>query len=89
MSGRKTPEVDTVLLSLLRSYVGFLIPCYQRGWPHKIFYSVKQGNKRVTEYIIEFHIIAAESHWNGEALTDAFFQGLNETIKNELATQLL
>lgn len=50
-------------------------------------FSVKQGDKRVTEYIIDFHAISADSRWNEEALTDAFFQGLNEKIKDELATK--
>lgn len=39
------------------------------------------------EYIIEFHAIAAKSRWNKEALANAFFQGLIDNIKDELATQ--
>lgn len=56
--------------------------------PEKVqkLFSVKRGEKRITEYIIDFHAIEAVSLWNEEALTDAFFQGLNENIKDELAT---
>lgn len=50
-------------------------------------FSLKPGGKYVTKYIIDFHSIAAESRWNEEALTDAFFQGLNHNIKDELATK--
>uniref|UniRef100_A0A3Q3A042 Reverse transcriptase domain-containing protein n=1 Tax=Kryptolebias marmoratus TaxID=37003 RepID=A0A3Q3A042_KRYMA len=48
---------------------------------------IKQGTRRVNEYIIDFHALAAKSGWNGEALCDAFYQGLNEQIKDELATR--
>uniref|UniRef100_A0A3Q3AU88 ribonuclease H n=1 Tax=Kryptolebias marmoratus TaxID=37003 RepID=A0A3Q3AU88_KRYMA len=48
---------------------------------------IKQGTRRVNEYIIDFHALAAKSGWNGEALCDAFYQGLNERIKDELATR--
>lgn len=50
-------------------------------------FSVKQGSRRVTEYIIEFHAIANGSHWNEEALTDAFYRGLSNEIKDGLATK--
>lgn len=50
-------------------------------------FSLKQGEMHVTEYIIEFHYVTADSRWNEEALTDAFFQGLNDRIKDKLATK--
>lgn len=50
-------------------------------------FSIKQGNKRVIDYIIEFHTIAADSHWNDPALIDAFFNGLSDKIKDELTTR--
>lgn len=72
---------------LKKNSVEFLTLFYlrERSCPQKN--SVKQGSKRVTEYIIDFHTIAAESIWNEEALTDAFFQGLNSKIKDELDTK--
>lgn len=36
-------------------------------------FAIKQGKKRVTEYIIDFHAIASDSFWNEVALMDAFF----------------
>ncbi|XP_037833528.1 uncharacterized protein LOC112450623 isoform X3 [Kryptolebias marmoratus] len=50
-------------------------------------FSLRQGRRSVTDYIIEFHTLAADSHWNDPALTDVFFQGLREEIKDELATR--
>lgn len=49
--------------------------------------SLKQGSRSVTAYIIDFHLLAADSSWNNEALMDVFLQGLNEDIKDELATR--
>jgi len=48
--------------------------------------SIKQGSRRVTEYIIHFHTLATDSKWNIDALFDAFYQGLFEEIKDEIGT---
>lgn len=48
---------------------------------------LKQGNRRVTDLIIDFHTMAADSKWNEEALQDVFLQALNDDIKDEIATQ--
>lgn len=50
-------------------------------------FSLKQGRRGVTEYIVEFHTVATDSRWNEEALTGAFFQGFYEEIKDELTTK--
>lgn len=48
---------------------------------------LKQGRRRVTEYIIDFHALSSGSDWNDEALCDAFYQGLSEEVKDELSTR--
>lgn len=70
-------------MNLLKTCEERLTLSCQREAARKLF-SVKQRKRRVTEYIIDFHTIAAESLWNEEALMDAFFQGLNNNIKDKL-----
>lgn len=48
--------------------------------------SLRQGLHSVAEYSIDFRILAAESGWNDHALRGAFQFGLNETMKDELAS---
>lgn len=59
----------------------------ERESSHKLF-SIKQGKRKVTDYIINFHTIAADRQWNESALTDAFFYGLDDQIKDELPDDL-
>lgn len=47
---------------------------------------IRQGNRRVSDYAIDFRTLAAKSEWNSAALTDAFFQGLSETVKDQLVS---
>uniref|UniRef100_A0A3B3WGT0 Ty3 transposon capsid-like protein domain-containing protein n=1 Tax=Poecilia mexicana TaxID=48701 RepID=A0A3B3WGT0_9TELE len=49
-------------------------------------HGLKQGQKSVSDFAIDFRIKAAASGWNMVALKSAFFHGLNEQIKDELAT---
>jgi hypothetical protein len=46
-----------------------------------------QGSRRVTDYSIEFRTLAADSDWNASSLTDAFYNGLSDDIKDELAAR--
>ncbi|XP_061629564.1 uncharacterized protein LOC133478053 [Phyllopteryx taeniolatus] len=46
--------------------------------------TLQQGKRRVSDYAIEFRILAAETHWNNRALLDAFFQGLSPAVKDHL-----
>ncbi|XP_061605724.1 uncharacterized protein fbxw9 isoform X2 [Phyllopteryx taeniolatus] len=46
--------------------------------------TLQQGKRRVSDYAIEFCILAAESQWNNQALLDAFFQGLSPAVKDHL-----
>uniref|UniRef100_A0A3B3Y7H1 CCHC-type domain-containing protein n=1 Tax=Poecilia mexicana TaxID=48701 RepID=A0A3B3Y7H1_9TELE len=46
-------------------------------------WSLKQGQRTVAEFSIEFRTLAAASDWNGCALKSAFFHALNDSIKDE------
>ena len=46
-----------------------------------------QGSRRVTDYSIEFRTLAADSDWNASSLTDAFYSGLSDGIKDELVAR--
>lgn len=48
---------------------------------------LRQGNRRVTELITDFHKLAVDSKWDEEALQGIFWQALNDDIKDELATR--
>lgn len=41
----------------------------------------------MSDYSIEFRTLAASCGWNGEAQFDVFFNGLSDSIKDELITQ--
>ena len=41
----------------------------------------------MTDYSIEFRTLAAESDWNSSSLTDAFYNGLSDDIKDELVAR--
>ncbi|KAI3359380.1 hypothetical protein L3Q82_002883 [Scortum barcoo] len=46
---------------------------------------VKQGDRQVVDYAIEFQTLEAERGWNGPALNEAFVNGLSENLKSQLA----
>lgn len=41
----------------------------------------------MAEYSVEFWTLAADSKWNEEAIQGAFVNGLNDSVKDELATR--
>ena len=49
--------------------------------------SIRQGARSVAEFALDFRTLAAESGWNEEALLGAFYKGLNENLKDELAAR--
>uniref|UniRef100_A0A3B3HZ75 CCHC-type domain-containing protein n=1 Tax=Oryzias latipes TaxID=8090 RepID=A0A3B3HZ75_ORYLA len=49
--------------------------------------SLKQGNRPVSEHLIDFRILAVEAGWPDSALKGIFYQSLNERIKDHLCTQ--
>lgn len=48
---------------------------------------LRQGRLSVAEYTVGFRTLAAESGWNDAALQETFYRGLNEEVKDELATR--
>ncbi|KAK9521450.1 hypothetical protein VZT92_021255 [Zoarces viviparus] len=50
-------------------------------------FDLKQGGRSVADYSIEFRTIAAESNWNASSLLDAFYHGLSDCLKDELAAR--
>ncbi len=47
---------------------------------------LRQGNRSLTDYSIEFRTLAAECKWNNEAQWDMFRHGLANRIINEIHT---
>lgn len=47
--------------------------------------SVIQGRGSVSQYILQFRILAVESGWHESALQGVFFKGLSEESKGKLA----
>ncbi len=50
---------------------------------------LRQGNRSLTDYSIEFRTLAAECKWKNEAQWDMFGHGLANRIINEIYTQEL
>ncbi len=45
---------------------------------------LRQGDRSVTDFSIEFRTLAAECRWNPEAQWDMFFHGLADYVKDEI-----
>ncbi len=50
----------------------------------RLLAELRQGDRTVTDYSIEFCTLAAECGWNSEAQWDMFLYGLSESIKDEV-----
>ncbi|XP_075043756.1 uncharacterized protein LOC142103578 [Mixophyes fleayi] len=48
---------------------------------------LRQGSLTAGQYAVQFRTLAAELRWNDEALIATFWQGLNERIKDDLASR--
>lgn len=46
---------------------------------------LRQRQRQVVDYTIEFHTIATDSGWNNPALIHAFVNGLSDPFKDHLA----
>lgn len=76
------------------SYVQFVTEL-KRVFDHPIqgkeagqrLFSLRQGSSSVSQYSVNFRIVATESRWDEAALRGAFFHGLNEDLKDELAAR--
>lgn len=52
-------------------------------------FNLRQGQRSVADYSIEFRTLAVESGWNSESLFGAFQHGLTNTIKDKLVSREL
>ncbi|MGL5320469.1 MAG: DUF4939 domain-containing protein [Aeromonas veronii] len=50
----------------------------------RLLAELKQGEKSVSDYSIEFRTLAAECHWNEEAQWDMFLHGLADRVQREI-----
>lgn len=50
----------------------------------RLLADLRQGNRSVADYAIEFRTLAAECKWNQEAQWDMFLHGLAERIQREI-----
>ena len=48
--------------------------------------NIRQGNRTVADFSIDFRTLARRSEWNAAAVVDAFFHGLADYIKDELVS---
>lgn len=51
------------------------------------FFSLRQGSCSVTDYSIDFRVLAARSRWIDAALRGVFHRGLADAMKDELAVK--
>lgn len=58
----------------------------QRQASSRLF-TLTQGQRSVIDYAIEFRTLSAETGWEGEALVSAFYQGLRESLKDEMVNR--
>ena len=49
--------------------------------------NLKQGSQTVAEFMVEFHILAAETGWPDSVLQGVLIKALNEQMKDQLASQ--
>ncbi|KAL2088058.1 hypothetical protein ACEWY4_016886 [Coilia grayii] len=49
--------------------------------------SLSQGPRSVSDYAIEFCTLAAETGWEDDTLMTAFYQGLSESVKDEIVNR--
>uniref|UniRef100_A0A3B3YPV0 CCHC-type domain-containing protein n=1 Tax=Poecilia mexicana TaxID=48701 RepID=A0A3B3YPV0_9TELE len=57
-----------------------------RSLSSRTLLKMKQGQRSVIDFSIDFHIQAAASGWNAPALKSVYLDALNDSLKDELAT---
>ncbi|XP_067230540.1 rhomboid-related protein 3 isoform X1 [Chanodichthys erythropterus] len=78
--------------SVVKSYTAFVThfrevfgkPLADSSTGEKL-YNLKQGNKTVNDYALQFRTLAATSGWNEQALITTFRQGLEPNVRLHLA----
>lgn len=61
-------------------------PDYQGNASNRLL-NLRQGNRSVADYSVDFWTYSADAKWNEEALRGVFVKGLSEQMKDELATR--
>uniref|UniRef100_A0A8C5ML73 ribonuclease H n=1 Tax=Leptobrachium leishanense TaxID=445787 RepID=A0A8C5ML73_9ANUR len=55
----------------------------------KSLFRIRQGNRTVSDYAIEFKTLISDVNWTNETLVLAFMEGLSESLMHELAPRKL
>lgn len=80
---------DTELCYSLADFIETMRRIFDHSSPateaSRRLFQIRQLNRQVVDYAIEFRTAAADSGWNVPALRDAFMTGLSEPIKDQLA----
>uniref|UniRef100_A0A3B4D6I7 CCHC-type domain-containing protein n=1 Tax=Pygocentrus nattereri TaxID=42514 RepID=A0A3B4D6I7_PYGNA len=74
-------------LQFLKEFKAVFDHPYEGKLSGELLAKLRQGNRSVVEYSLEFRILAASSGWNEAALLVIFRQGLNPDLLNELACE--
>lgn len=61
-------------------------PCREGNASNRLM-KLRQGNRTVSDYAVDFWTLAADSQWNEPALQAVFSKGLSDQIKDELAAR--
>ncbi|KAI4887042.1 hypothetical protein NFI96_003209 [Prochilodus magdalenae] len=88
-TGQTSPGGGYTPCSIISSY-GWCkgsVTCSHQPWKEPLTGTFCQGFLSVADYTIDFCTLAAESGWNPEAFGAMYQQGLNEDLKDELATR--
>ena len=83
-SGRETRPSAPRCSYSRRPYARFFDHTARGREAARALMDLRQGNRRVSTYAVEFRTLATESGWNEEALFDAFMRGLAESIRDHL-----
>lgn len=81
---------DLILFDYTKFLASFCNIFEEPGCPLPVSYDIlriRQSNRSVGKYVIQFRTLAANLNWNEGALIAAFWNGLSDRIKDDLATR--
>uniref|UniRef100_A0A3Q1JES3 CCHC-type domain-containing protein n=1 Tax=Anabas testudineus TaxID=64144 RepID=A0A3Q1JES3_ANATE len=64
-------------------------PCAHRRVMAARLFRLSQGSQSIVDYTIEFRTLAASTNWREETLCDKYYEGLADSVKDELAGHAL
>lgn len=82
-----SPIEQTTYKTFIDSFNLTFSPVSSQEESARKLWSLRQGNKTVADFSVEFRTLAIGSGWNAPALRSAFYQALNERVKDELASR--